>query len=289
MIYEEPRFLPGGDRYLLIEFGNEMNLELNFIAQGLATAISEHKIKGVIETAPCFASMLVHYEPDDIAFTDLATEMQRLLASTGSSDSLELNSRLFYFPTVYLDPWTRECVAEYIAKIAPKKTDPEYIAELNGLEDAAQFARVHSGTEYWVASLGFWPGLPFMMALDPRCKLTAPKYNPPRTWTPKGTVGMGGASTAIYPELLPGGYQIFARTPVPIWDPEQRFGVFERSICLFQPGDRVKFVPCTVEEFEDVERRVSEGTYVYNVVEYQKFSVPNYKTWVASLDLGQRF
>ena len=40
MIYSEPRFLPGGDRYVLIEFGNEMNLELNFIAQGLATAIA---------------------------------------------------------------------------------------------------------------------------------------------------------------------------------------------------------------------------------------------------------
>lgn len=289
MIYDEPRFLPGGDRYLLIEFGNEMNLELNFIAQGLATAIADQRIKGVIETAPCFASMLVHYEPDDIAFDDLTREMQRLLESSASSDELELKSRLFYFPTVYLDPWTRECVAEYIAKIAPKKTDPEFIAELNGLDDAAQFARVHSGTEYWVASLGFWPGLPFMMALDPRCKLTAPKYNPPRTWTPKGTVGMGGASTAIYPELLPGGYQIFARTPVPIWDPEQRFPVFEKSICLFQPGDRVKFVPCTVEEFEDTARRVADGTYVYNVVEYQKFSVPEYKAWVATLDVTQRF
>ena len=36
MIYREPRFLPGGDRYVLIEFGDEMNLELNFTAQGLA-------------------------------------------------------------------------------------------------------------------------------------------------------------------------------------------------------------------------------------------------------------
>jgi len=289
MIYDEPRFLPGGDRYMLIEFGNEMNLELNFMAQGLATAIGAQRIGGVIETAPCFASMLIHYEPDDITFADLSREMQRLIESIGSSSGLELRSRLFYFPTVYLDPWTRECVADYIAKITSKKTDPEYIAELNGLEDAKQFARVHSGTEYWVASLGFWPGLPFMMALDPRCKLTAPKYNPPRTWTPKGTVGMGGASTAIYPEMLPGGYQIFARTPVPIWDPEQRFDVFEKSICLFQPGDRVRFVPCTVEEFEDVERKVSEGTYVYNVVEYQKFSVPDYKAWVGSLNMTQRF
>ncbi|WP_342241016.1 5-oxoprolinase subunit B family protein [Inquilinus sp. OTU3971] len=289
MIYETPAFRPGGDRYMLIEFGNEMNLELNFMAQGLATAIAEQKTKGVIETAPCFASMLIHYEPDEISYADLSLELERLIAALGPSDDIELESRIFYFPTVYLDPWTRDCVQDYIAKIAPKQTDPEFVAELNGLSDVAQFVRVHSGTEYWVASLGFWPGLPFMMALDPRCKLTAPKYNPPRTWTPKGTVGMGGASTAIYPEHLPGGYQIFGRIPVPIWDPEKRFDVFADSICLFRPGDRVKFVPCTVEEFEEAERRVADGSYVYNVVEYQKFSVRQYKSWVGSLDLARRF
>jgi len=289
MIYERPAFRPGGDRYMLIEFGNEMNLELNFMAQGLATAIAEQKTKGVIETAPCFASMLIHYEPDEISYADLSRELERLIAALGPSDDIELESRIFYFPTAYLDPWTRECVQDYIAKIAPKQTDPEFVAELNGLSDVQQFVRVHSGTEYWVASLGFWPGLPFMMALDPRCKLTAPKYNPPRTWTPKGTVGMGGASTAIYPEHLPGGYQIFGRIPVPIWDPEKRFDVFADSICLFRPGDRVKFVPCTVEEFEEAERRVADGSYVYNLVEYQKFSVRQYKRWVGSLDLARRF
>ena len=46
MIYDEPRFLPGGDRYVLIEFGNEMNLELNFMAQGLADAIEQSKTNG---------------------------------------------------------------------------------------------------------------------------------------------------------------------------------------------------------------------------------------------------
>ena len=289
MIYEQPRFLPGGDRYMLIEFGNEMNLELNFMGQGLGTAITESGTKGVIETAPCFASMLVHYDPDEIGFDDLRKEMVSLIDSLGPSEDIELDSRLFYFPTVYLDPWTKECVEDYCNKITQKKSDPEFVAELNGLEDVQQFVRVHSGTEYWVASLGFWPGLPFMMPLDPRCMLTAPKYNPPRTWTPQGTVGMGGASTAIYPVATPGGYQIFGRIPVPIWDTEQRFPQFENSIVLFQPGDRVKFVPCSVEEFEYVEAQVAEGTYVFNVVEYQRFSVRNYKTWISTLDMTQRF
>jgi urea carboxylase len=284
MIYDEPKYLPGGDRYLLIEFGNEMNLELNFMAQGLASAIVADGTKGVIETAPSFASMLIHYEPDEIGFADLKTEMARLIADLGPSDNIELESRLFYFPTVYLDPWTRECVQDYIAKIAPKTTDPEFVAELNGLSDVQQFVRVHSGTEYWVASLGFWPGLPFLMPLDPRARLTAPKYNPPRTHTPQGAIGLGGAANSIYPVATPGGYQIFARTPVPIWDPTGRRPAFEGSLCLFRPGDRIKFVPVTREEYDAAEVAVKEERYEYTVVEYQKFVVRNYNDWMAKVE-----
>ena len=288
-IYDTPKFLPAGDKYMLIEFGNVMNLELNFTAQNLAKAIKDHKVKGVYETSPCFASMLVHYEPEEIKFNDLKNELKSLVDSLGPSDDIEINSRIFSFPTVYLDKWTKECIEDYSSKIAKKKPDPELITELNNLESTEQFVRVHSGTEYWVSAIGFWPGLPFMMALDPRCKLTVPKYNPPRTWTPKGTVGMGGASTSIYPDRLPGGYQIFAIIPVPIWDTKKSFPVFENNICLFQPGDRVKFVPTTYEEFERVSKKVEDGTYDYNIIEYQKFSVKNYKKWLTTIDQTKRF
>jgi len=44
-----------------------------------------------------------------------------------------------------------------------------------------------------------------------------------------------------------------------------------------------------VPEFEEAEARVKDGTYVYNVVEYQRFSVRNYKSWTRSLDKSQRF
>jgi allophanate hydrolase subunit 1 len=176
MIYAVPKVSPGGDRYLLVEFGNEMNLDLNFKAQGLANALAgQYQITGVIETAPCFATTLVHYEPDSISYSDLKVELLRLIQSLGSSDDIEVDSRLFYFPTLYLDPWTADCINDYRDKINPEKEqDPAFVARINGLSDVRQLVRVHSGTEYWAASLGFWPGLAFMMPLDPRCRLTAP-------------------------------------------------------------------------------------------------------------------
>ena len=98
MIYPEPRYLPGGDRYILVEFGNEMNLELNFMAQGLAAAIAEARIKGVIETAPCFASMLVHYEPELIGFDDLTSELAKLVAGLGPVRRLGAGKPSLVFP-----------------------------------------------------------------------------------------------------------------------------------------------------------------------------------------------
>ena len=288
-MYDEPKYLPGGDKYLLVEFGNIMSLELNFKAQGLAKAIEQANIKGIYETLPCFASMIVHYNSDEIKYGDLKKELKSLVGNLKSSDDTIVKSRLFKFPTVYLDKWTKEAVEDYTAKITYKKPDPEFIVELNNLDDVDHFVRVHSSTEYWVASLGFWPGLPFTMPLDPRCKLTAPKYNPPRTWTPKGAVGMGGSSTAIYPDKLPGGYQIFGRTPVPIWDSEKRFSIFKDSVCLFRPGDRIKFEPCGYEEFESIERKIIDGSYKYDVMENHKFSIKDYKNWVTKLDWKKKF
>ena len=290
MIYPEPKCSPGGDRFMLIEFGDELTLELNFFSQSLARATAEQKIVGVVETAPCFSSLLVHYEPDDVSFAVLRNEMLALAASLGAAGDVEVDSRLLYIPAVYLDPWTAEAMAEYREKIDPnKQPDPEFITELNSLDDVDQFVRVHSGSEYWCAALGFWPGTPFLMPLDPRCKLTAPKYNPPRTFTPRGTIGMGGGSTAIYPVDGPGGYQIFARTPVPIWDAKQRLPQFESQLWLLQPTDRIKFLPCSVEEFNEIERKVEAGSYVMNITQYQKISLKRHQQWVDELDLNTRF
>ena len=49
--------------------------------------------------------MLVHYEPREISYDDLVTELKALIASLGSTDDIELDSRLFLFETMYLDPW----------------------------------------------------------------------------------------------------------------------------------------------------------------------------------------
>lgn len=288
MIYDEPRFRPGGDRCFEVYFGDEMSFDLNFLVHSVCGLVRLAKIKGIIELIPEMASMQVSYDPDLISLQDGMREVLSLFRSIKSMETLELDSRMFYVPILYFDPWTRECVDDYRAKIADKEWDGDLLVRLNGLTGLDQLRRVHAASDYWVAALGFWPGLCSLMPLDPRSRLVAPKYNPPRTWTPKGTIGHGGAITCIYPDQTPGGYQIFARTPMPIWDRDQRLAAFKESLALFRPGDRVRFQPIDREEYDYVDAKVRDGSFKHNVVEYQRFSIRNYHRWLKTLDETER-
>ncbi len=289
MIYDTPRILPGGDTFVLVQFGDDASLDLNFLALGLTAALREAAPPGVVDTNPSYNSLVVEYEPDVIGAADLERLLRAMIDDLGSIEALELQSRLAYLPVMYLDPWTKACVEDYSAKIKPREYDPDFVARINGLEDAAQLARVHSGTEHWVVAVCSTPGLPLMRALDPRCAITSPKYNPPRTWTTLGAIGVGGLSTSVYTTPGPGGYNLIGRTPVPLWDATQSLPVYKERVVLLDAADRVKMVPIGKEEFAYIERRVADGSYEFNVTAYQRFSVRDYKAWAASLDAGARF
>ncbi|MDB5526641.1 MAG: transporter [Rhizobium sp.] len=288
MIYASPRFYPGGDRAIEVELGDGMDFTLNFLVHSLTAAIRSANISGVIELIPELASLQVSYDPDEISYGDLVKEIDRLHSGSGGTDGGELPSRLFYVPILYFDHLTEACIEDYRAKVSAKVFDPDLVCEMNGLAGRAALQRMHSGTEYWVAALGFWPGLCSLMPLDDRARLIAPKYNPPRTWTPKGAIGLGGSLTCIYPDRTPGGYQLLGHSPMPIFDRAQRLKAFRDSLALFKPGDRVRFVAIDHDEHDWIAAKVEEGTYEHPNVDYQTFSVDRYRVWKQSITDGNQ-
>ncbi|MBM3484270.1 MAG: carboxyltransferase domain-containing protein [Alphaproteobacteria bacterium] len=289
MIFAEPVIRPGGDRFVLVQFGDDAAIELNFLALGLKAALTADRTTGVVDTNPSYNSLIVEYDPDLISHDDLLVELRKLCNALGQVDTLVLESRLAYLPTMYLDPWTKEAIESYCEKVKPREFDPDFVVRLNGLKDRRQLVRVHSGTEHWVISVCSLPGLPLLRPLDPRSLLTSPKYDPPRLWTPPNAICTGGMSTSVHTLRVPGGYNLIGRTPVPMWEATQRMPIFKDSVVLLRAADRVKFVPVDLDEYLDVEARVKEGTYQFNVTEYQRFSVGAYRAWAAKQDPLARF
>jgi KipI family sensor histidine kinase inhibitor len=286
MIFPSPRFSPSGDRYLLVQFGDDATLALNFMALGLDAALRRSGTRGIVDSVTAYNSLLVEYDADAISYADLQRELARLIDGLGPMDGLVIESRLLHLPVMYADPWTKACIEDYRRSISDRPYDPDYVAGLNGLKDGAHLGRVHAATEHWAVTVGSFPGLPLLRPLDPRCVITAPKYNPPRTWTPQGALGLGGASTSIYTLRSPGGYQLIGRTPVPLWDPVQNNPAFKGEIVLLKAGDRIKFSAIGKDEFEAIEAELREGRYAYNVIGYQQFSVAAHTAWVAGLKGG---
>jgi KipI family sensor histidine kinase inhibitor len=93
--------------------------------------------------------------------------------------------------------------------------------------------------------LGFAPGFPYLLGLDPA--LAMPRRRDPRTRVPAGSVAIGGTQTGIYPAELPGGWHLIGRTPLRLFDANAS----EPS--LLAAGDRVRFRAIGAEEFADLD------------------------------------
>lgn len=112
------------------------------------------------------------------------------------------------------DHTCREAIDRYMTTIrsdAPYlPSNIEYIAVNNGLVDAQgtlvdAVRNVVFSASYMVFGLGdVFLGAPCAIPVDPRHRLVVQKYNPARTYTPEGAVGLGGAFLCIYGMDSPG-------------------------------------------------------------------------------------
>ena len=87
----------------------------------------------------------------------------------------------------------------------------------------------HTAADYTVAFLGFSPGFPYLIGLDPA--LSVPRLDSPRTAVPSGSVGIGGDQTGVYPSATPGGWRLIGTTERVLFDPAAR------PPALLAPGD----------------------------------------------------
>jgi len=88
---------------------------------------------------------------------------------------------------------------------------------------------------------------PQLSLANDRHRLVVPKYNPARTFTPEGSVGIGGSYMCIYPMDSPGGYQLIGQT-LPIWNTFGRAGPFTpQKPWLLRNFDQVRPPNCLAQ------------------------------------------
>jgi urea carboxylase len=272
------RYSHGGDDHIFVELDEEMSLEAFFKGLSMSNAVRAASIKGVTEICPANASMQVKFDPDQISPYDMLAELKKIEVDAAKAEPV-IKTRIIEIPVYYNDPWTHETLMRFRERHQdPKSTDIEYAARINNLDGPDGFIKAHAGSPWFVSMVGFVAGLPFLYQMVERQRqIEAPKYLRPRTDTPKLTVGHGGCFGCIYSVRGAGGYQMFGITPMPIYDPNQEISYLKDFMCLFKPGDIVKWKPIDRAQYDATVADVDKSKFTplmkdvtFSLAEFQK-------------------
>lgn len=204
---------------IVLRFGNQIDEELNRRVQAASELLRRHS--PTLECAPAYASLLLRFDPLvwlDVEASDPYARLRAAVATTLAKNNLEQAPPREHVITV--------C---YGGTFGPDLDD---VATHCGLTTDDVVTRHAAGT-YRVAMLGFAPGFPYLLGLDPA--LATPRHRDPRQRVPLGSVGIGGEQTGIYPGELPGGWRLIGRTP------QRLFDAHAAQPSLLLPGDRLRF------------------------------------------------
>ena len=208
---------PCGDACLTIEFPPAIEEGLSLRCAAIARAIRAQNVAAIHDVVPTFHTVAVHFDPRRIPYRSLERILHACAAAPAAAVAGE--GRVIEVPV------------HYGGEFGP---DLQAVASFGGCT-LEEVVRLHSDPIYLVFMLGFLPGFAYLGQVDER--IAAPRLETPRIRVPAGSVAIAGRQTAIYPLDSPGGWQIIGRTPLRPFSPESP------NPFLFQPADRVKFVP----------------------------------------------
>ena len=222
-LYDKARFRISGDRALLVQYGEGVDLAVNEKVRRMAEVIRRSTLSGVQTIVPAYCTLSVIYDPLRTSPPELKNRLHALEAEL---DRIQIP-----------DPRTIELPVCYGGAFGP---DIEYVATYNQLTVEEVIQR-HCAVVYHIYAVGFAPGFCYLGGLDER--LRTPRLETPRTFVPAGSVGIAEKQTGVYPLDSPGGWQLIGRTPVKLFAPHRS------NPFLYQAGDKIKFTPVSEQVY----------------------------------------
>lgn len=262
-----------GDGYLLLEYGdNVLDLALRMRVHLLMQALDADPVAGVRELSPGVRSLQIRYDSHTIAQDALIARLLEIEAGLADVATLKVPTRVVHLPMAFEDSATLGAVRRYQETVRAEApwlpNNVDFIQRINGLESREQVRDIVFGASYLVMGLGdVYLGAPCAVPIDPRHRLLTSKYNPARTFTAEGTVGIGGVYMCIYGMDSPGGYQLVGRT-LPIWNKFLKNPVFQDGKpWLLRFFDQVRFYPVTEAELDALRADFREGRAAVRIEE----------------------
>ncbi|MDW8844672.1 urea carboxylase [Erwinia sp. MMLR14_017] len=262
-----------GDNYILMEYGdNVLDLALRLRVHLLMTALRETGQPGIEELSPGVRSLQIRYDSRILSQKQLLTLLLTLEKELGDVSQMKVPSRIVHMPMAFEDSATLGAVERYQQTVRANApwlpNNVDFIQRINGLSSREEVRQTIFDASYLILGLGdVYLGAPCAVPVDPRHRLLSSKYNPARTFTAEGTVGIGGMYMCIYGMDSPGGYQLVGRT-LPIWNKflkNEQFAASEPWLLHF--FDQVRFYPVSEAELDVLREDFREGRATITIEE----------------------
>lgn len=254
-----------GDDAVLLEYGPmHLDLGLRMRVGALMDALAAAAPAGLIDTTPGVRSLHLHVDPEVLSIRSLTGLLVELEQDLPDINDMTVPSREVRLPISWNDSVVDEAIARYSTNVRDdalfNPSNIEFIRRINGLDSIEDVAAIATDAEWLVLGLGdVYLGAPAAVPVDPRHRLVTTKYNPARTWTAEGTVGIGGSYMCIYGMDSPGGYQLVGRT-APIWAGLRDLASFHDGLpWLLRFFDRVVFERVSEAELAETRRELAAG------------------------------
>lgn len=275
-----------GDSYILMEYGeNLLDLALRLRLHLLMEALKADMPAGLEELAPGVRSLQLRYNSRVLEQTALLEQLIDLEDSLPDVSRLKVPTRILYLPMAFEDSATLGAVERYQETVRGEApwlpNNVDFLQRINGLQSRDEVKDILFNASYLILGLGdVYLDAPCAVPLDPRHRLLSSKYNPARTYTAEGTVGIGGMYMCIYGMDSPGGYQLVGRT-LPIWNKYLKNSQFENGEpWLLKFFDQVRFYEVSEAELLEYREAFREGR-VQVRIEQSEFDYGQYQAFLA--------
>ncbi|KAF2462819.1 uncharacterized protein BDR25DRAFT_397433 [Lindgomyces ingoldianus] len=270
------KYRQGGDDHLIIEYGND-TFDLNHRSRvtALENALNSPSTptliaQNLINTVGCCTTLLLFYNGALLPRSTLLSHLLTLETQLGSLRTVKVPTRLFHLPITFESQAQTKATQRYITNQrphAPYLPDNLAFVAANNAFTPGQLKNIYLTGQFMAVVVGFFCGNTVSLPVDPRQRMSCPKMNPSRVFTPEGTVSWGGSCMSIYPVDSPGGYQMTGRT-VPCWDYYGWKKGFEGGRpWLFRDFDILTYYQVSESEMDNLLQEFRTGRYDF---EYQE-------------------
>ncbi|WP_224483035.1 5-oxoprolinase subunit PxpB [Robertkochia aurantiaca] len=194
----------------------------------------------VQETVPAYNSLLLIFDTETV-LAKMIKEVNNLYKGHYKSDPVE--RKRWQIPVCY----DTEFGIDLEDFAFQKKLSVEDVIKL------------HTEPVYTIYAIGFLPGFMYLGGLNKT--LHHPRRKEPRLKIPRGSVGIGGEQTGVYPQESPGGWNIIGNSPIRIFNPENQ------PPCGVNVGDQVQFYSIDKPTHELFTIQVESGIFQLKTLE----------------------